>query len=568
MRLRQSYLIWAIPLFCALFAFSTCEHAFAQAIQTIKRASLSPTNNGEGESYSYDAKISGSGNFVIFTSTADNFTAPGAQIGKKHEHIYLRNVVTGQTTQLDLNSAGQTGSPGSAFTETRVFRSSGYPHLSRDGSFAVFLSSERDLSDDPIEKDGGNWAYLKNLSTGQTRRIPYASREDSSKFEYPAQLGMSGDGSIVAIMSIFSDASDSNCNTCRWELTIYNRNSDTTTVIDTGIQGNKFNPSLSDDGRFIVFENQSGGFDSQVNAYLYDLQQSTVLALNNGNASNAPAISGDGAYIAYVDISVVPAWVHIRERESGNESPVSNSVEPNGISSFPSLSQDGRYIAFLSTASNLVKEDSNDTDDIFVFDRISGKTTLVSVQGTCKDVVTTEDFNTGPPSISSDGKTVAFTVLERLIPADQKDAFGNVEKADTNSFDDVYVATLDYEAEPDVFKKGLTPATPFVSVNCTGSEARLQIEDILTKKTNVSSSGQKIRGNGTSVKKVTREIIITKATGRQDMRKKLVAKRNFVSAGRLPPGIYRAQVQATAKLQNGQTITSRLSKPARFVISK
>lgn len=102
----------------------------------------------------------------------------------------------------------------------------------------------------------------------------------------------------------------------------------------------------------------------------------------------------------------------------------------------------------------LVSDDSNGSDDIFVFDRVTGKTTLVSVQGTCKGIVSNEDFNTGPPSISSDGQTVAFSVLERLIAADKKDSQGREIKADSNSFDDVYVAKINYDAQPSVFKKG------------------------------------------------------------------------------------------------------------------
>lgn len=546
------------------------EAAHAQAIQSIRRASLAPGSNRQGESYSYDPNIDGNGRYVIFTSTADSFAADGKVTEQSHEHVYLRDVLSGETTQLDLTAEGRTGSPGAAFnTGIRVFHSSLHPHLSRDGKYAVFTSTESDISPDGQGEEYGNWAYLRNLETGITQRIPYATAGDPSKSEYPTYLAINGDGSKVIVTTIVSDVTDTTCATCVWELTLYDRGSNTTTLLNTGIAGNKFNPKLSDDGRYLVFENQTGDFSSATYSYLYDIQSSILTPLNDGAPALSPTISGDGVYVAFSDSSEVPTRIRLLERESGNEVLVSggiNGEEPDGISEFASLSIDGRYIAFLSTSTNLVEEDSNGTDDIFVFDRVSGKTTLVSVQGTCKGIDTTEDFNTGPPTISSDGRTIAFTVLERLIPADRKNSDGSVEKADSNSFDDVYVATLDYEAKPSVFKKGLTPASPFVSIDCSGARARVQIEDILAENAGATS---KPHANANPIRKISQEVIITKSVnGRQQVRTRIVARRNTITAPRLPPGIYAAQVQARATFKNGATSTSKSSKAVRFVIAK
>ena len=130
-----------------LFSLAACPAVNAQVITSIKRASVSPTANAQGTSYSYDPNISGDGQFVASTSTADNFAAAGVSEGQLHEHLYLRDVTNGVTTQLDITSSGRTGTPGQSFNPNlRVFRSSIHPHISRDGKYIVFLSPASNIS--------------------------------------------------------------------------------------------------------------------------------------------------------------------------------------------------------------------------------------------------------------------------------------------------------------------------------------------------------------------------------------------------------------------------------------
>jgi Tol biopolymer transport system component len=558
-----------LPLFF-LWNILVVPGGYGQAITSIKRASLSPGSNEQGASYSYDPEMDGSGRYIVFTSTADNFAAEGKVTGASHEHVYLRDTLTGTTSQLDVTSEGKTGSPGAAFnTGVRTFGSSLDPHISRDGKYVVFVSSASNISPDGANEQYGSWAYIKNIETGAIQRIPFATAGDPTKGETPAYLAINSDGSVVVIMSIIGNITDTTCASCTWELTVYNRSTNITSLINTGVTGNKFNPGISDDGRFVVFENQVGDYSAPRYVYLYDLTLSQLTSLNDGKEGLSPAISGDATFISYTDSSTVPVRVKLRERETGTETLVSGGIggaAPTGMSDFSSLSADGRYVAFISSADNLVVDDGNGTDDIFVYDRVTGSTTLVSVQGVCNGVVSQEDFNTGPPTISSDGTSIVFTVLERLIAADKKNNSGEiVELADSNSFDDVYYATIDYTAQPDVFRKGFTPATPLVSVNCSGAEARVQLENILTR-AGTSSIGLK----ASKIKKLKREVIFKRISG-QDSRGTIVrrrnAKRNLLTTTGLPAGTYSVQLKAQAKLSNGKTVESKLSKPANFTIS-
>ncbi len=131
--------------------------------------------------------------------------------------------------------------------------------------------------------------------------------------------------------------------------------------------------------------------------------------------SSAPSISSDGRYIAFVssannlvsgdDNGVADIFVHDREtRQTALVSIASESAFSNGASSEPSISFDGRYIAFVSLGTNLVNGDTNTVADVFVYDRGTGETSLVSVASNG----TPSNGNSSAPSISSDGRYVAF----------------------------------------------------------------------------------------------------------------------------------------------------------------
>jgi hypothetical protein len=118
--------------------------------------------------------------------------------------------------------------------------------------------------------------------------------------------------------------------------------------------------------------------------------------------------------------------------ETTRVSVTSGGTEGDFPSNTPSISSDGRYVAFDSLATNLVAGDTNGTEDVFVHDRNTGKTTRVSV-----DSIGTEgDDSSYTPSISSDGRYVAF------------DSFAtNLVAGDTNKAADVFV----YDQAPDIF---------------------------------------------------------------------------------------------------------------------
>ncbi len=138
------------------------------------------------------------------------------------------------------------------------------------------------------------------------------------------------------------------------------------------------------------------------------------------------AVSADGRFVAFVSYApnLVPEGsgpfheVYVRDRQLGQTVKVSvarNGAQTNGDSESPSISEDGRYVAFYSRASNLVSGDTNGYSDVFVRDLQSGGTERVSVNSAGAQA----DFFSEDVSISADGRYVAFmSHATNLVPGD------------------------------------------------------------------------------------------------------------------------------------------------------
>ena len=137
-----------------------------------------------------------------------------------------------------------------------------------------------------------------------------------------------------------------------------------------------------------------------------------------------PSLSADGRYVAFASqaSNLVTgdtngtSDVFVRDRQTGATTRVSvdsSGTQGNNGSAEPSLSADGRYVAFTSQADNLVTGDTNGKADVFVHDRQTAQTTRVSVDSAGNQL----DFDSDSPSISGDGRFVAF-LLRRHFSQD------------------------------------------------------------------------------------------------------------------------------------------------------
>lgn len=198
--------------------------------------------------------------------------------------------------------------------------------------------------------------------------------------------------------------------------------------------GNSNTPSISADGRYVSFESGStnlvpGDTNGHVDIFVHDQltgQTNRVSIASDGTEGNGlcsgPSISADGRYIAYASYSdhLVPddtnetRDIFVHDQQTGQTSRISVSSEgaqANNESLGPSISVDGRYLAFTSLATNLVPGDTNNVSDVFVHDRQTGQTDRVSVASDGTQANFSSATTYSPQSISADGRYVVFTSL-------------------------------------------------------------------------------------------------------------------------------------------------------------
>lgn len=235
--------------------------------------------------------------------------------------------------------------------------------------------------------------------------------------------------------------------------------------------GEAYHQAMSADGRLVVFDTQGtlapGDTNRRDDVYLRDrlTKVTTRISLPRGGRPDAgqasfPAISGDGRFVAFNTSAAAPLLdgdtnavgdVYVHDRLTGAHSVVSvasDGTQGNGTSHYPSISADGRYVAFSSSATNLVPGDTNGEVDLFVRDRETGTTVRASV---ASDGTQADDRLTSVPldlAISDDGRHVAF----------QSDAT-NLVPGDTNGVADIFHHDL------------TTGTTTRVSVSSAGTQA-------------------------------------------------------------------------------------------------
>jgi Tol biopolymer transport system component len=412
--IAMKFAIRAAIALCLPASLLVAAPASAQ-FPTTERVSVS-TAGTAGNSPSYEASICADGSFVAFESSSTNLVLGLNTAGTTQ--VYVRDRNTGTTECVSLAATGLAGD-----------NTSLSPALTADGRFVVFYSYAVNLV--PGDTNSFSDIFVRDRLNGTIERINLATGGTQANADSFAPSISAADGNFVAYSSGALQLVSGDSNQCS-DIFLRNRTTGVTSrvsVDSSGAQSNgpSFAPSISADGRFIAYESNATNLvandtNSFTDIFVRDRTAATTERVSiatggaEGNAaSDNASISADGRFVAFQSsASNLVAGdtngvfdVFVRDRLNGTTERVSvatSGAQGDLASDLPAISPDGRYIAFESQATNLVAGDTNGVYDIFVHDRITGSTERVSVStggagGNAASAL---------PTISGDGRFVTF----------------------------------------------------------------------------------------------------------------------------------------------------------------
>lgn len=442
-----SLLIVTLPI-CLTFHQSQVGASPNNQLPEISVIQVSVDSEGEiGNNGSHSPDVGDKGRLIAFYSGASNLVPNDTN---RRFDIFVRDLVSKVTERVSLASDG-----------TQSNDNSRAPALSENGQFVAFDSLASNIVGD--DTNGVNDVFVHDRISKITQRVSTASdgSQGNDKSLFPS---ISDDGRFVVFESHASNLVPGDSNGVP-DIFLHDRQSGVTERVSITLsngQGNGESRSatISGDGRFVAFESLAsnltvGDTNGARDVFVYDrlaetTERTSVSSMGNeaDSGSFIPSISSSARFVAFESFATNLVAgdtngrfdIYVVDRDTGKTelaSLSSDGEEGNHHSRFPSLSADGRFLAFESQANNLVANDTNSRSDVFIRDLKAGITQRVSVS---KNGVQA-DFGSLSPDLSHDGRAVAFVSQATDLVAD-----------DTNREDDIFVASnplFEPAGEPD-----------------------------------------------------------------------------------------------------------------------
>jgi Tol biopolymer transport system component len=398
-------------------------------------ARVSVASDGtQADGSSWDPAMSGNARFMAFSSYASNLV--GGDNNDRHD-IFVRDFLTGTTSRVSVASDG-----------TEADHDSWDPSISDDGRYVTFRSYASNLvSGDTAESD----IFVRDRTLGTTTRIsvtPTGGQADGSSYR-PV---ISSDGSTVVFESTASNLVAGDTNGAR-DIFAADLATGAISLISKSTGGTpgdlgSYEAAVSADGSVVAFASHAtnlvtGDTNKQNDIFVHDRATATTTRVSvstagaqtfDVNGSDFAAISGDGQLVAFSTRgSELVAGdtnnetdVFLRDRTTGTTTLISvdaDGTQGNGGSSRPAMSADGRFVAFESMANFDI--DANYRVDVFLLDRQSGEITLASVADNAVQATGVSNR----PDVSDNGLFVAFMSAATNL----------LDGSDTNGVTDVFV---------------------------------------------------------------------------------------------------------------------------------
>lgn len=410
---------------------------FVHDLQTgiTERVSIASDGTESDDSVS-GADISADGRYVVFDSESDTLVVGD---GNEYGDVFLHDRETGETTIVSVSTTGEQG-----------WSDSEGPSISDDGQRVVFYSEAENLVAGDNNSQGD--LFLRNLQTQETIRISEITKDVYAN-DSTINPTFSSDGNYFVFESSASTLvpGDTNGSSDIFFVDMATGEIERISVSTAGTQGvsSSYSPDLSDDGRYVVFHSSAynlvtGDTNNQEDVFLRDRQTNTTTRISvkddgtEGDDYAAYAkISDNGQYVTFFSFASnilstpMNGSSNVYRYDVQNESiervsfPVSGVDIDNNVFS-GGISADGRYVVFLTNATNVVSGDTNNQADIFIRDMQEETTTRIVAEDTSE----ANGYMTSP-SISADGQYIAFS-----------SAASNLVSGDTNNQNDIFRYSL------------------------------------------------------------------------------------------------------------------------------
>jgi Tol biopolymer transport system component len=466
------------------------------------------TGNVEGNNSSNTSSISYDGRYIAFESTASNLVADDLN---SMADVFLHDTTTGETILVSKHTNG-----------TQATAASSNSTMSSDGKYIVYKNSSDTLVDNDL--NGFADMFMYNTETGQTTRVSLGNggNESNGNSSGGFRPSISTDGNLVVFDSLATNlvAGDTNNKS---DVFIHNSQTGVTLIASKSLagltagNGNSNSSSLSGNGQLVAFESMAtnlvaGDTNGLTDIFVRDMNAGTTVRVSvdsNGFESNdesySPSISSGGRYVAFHssatnlipnDTNFYPD-VFVHDLQTGTTEIVSihtNGTMGNGSSSNSSISSTGRYVVFTSAATNLVENDTNNVVDVFLRDRDLGTTEMISF------TPSGETFSNASsnPTISSDGNLIAFSVSNQVYVRNRSEGVTTLVSKSTSgsqSNGESYSPSISDDGQFIVYH---SDASNLVD-NDTNLDADIFIHDVETGFTTLISRSQDgVQGNSGS----------------------------------------------------------------------
>jgi len=412
--------------------------------------------------------ISADGRYVVFVSNATNLG--GNNLSRPGRDVFVRDRVDCATRLVSVNAQGVAGN-GASFA----------PVISANGAAIAFVSNAKNLAEQDGEKKADVYVYF--TSTGEVELVSFNRHCNGSSDGVSKDPLLNDDGTLLVFMSTATNLDEagkdifSNQDIFLRDLTrrcTDNNNDNHVELVSVNGQGlhsgngDSNSPSMSANGRRIAFVSTGSdlGLDQDVkpDVFMRDMNTNTTTLVSvnkdgsgSGNgASNSPVISGDGHFVAFVSTatnltdldkeSKKDLFLRSLDADASTEliSIANTSKSANGISNSPVISYDGRFVAFVSTGTNLLTNllDTNSAADVFLRDRLDQTTEPISLSAPTDIPLSpprTANGISNSPLISQGGGFVVFVSTGRKVTYNDlshaSDLFRRSSLRETNSPD-------------------------------------------------------------------------------------------------------------------------------------